>query len=222
MKLALAMVLFAAAPAAAQDARAEFTMGAEAAEARRFADALGHFRRSYELSHNPVALYNEATTLRALGRYVEARATLERFLRDHFDAATDLRESVTTMLDDVTLRIARLTIRAPELPSLELRIDGEVRAIQVDPFDLDPGHHVVQAIAPEHRPFSTALDLSIGERRTLDLVLPRESTEGGDAWIWGPIAGLAAAVVIAVAISIGVAVTDASQLSARTGVVLRP
>lgn len=223
MRAPILALFWLSAPAAAQDdARAEFTAGTEAAEEQRYADALDHFRRAYELSHNPVALYNEATTLRALGRYVEARSALELFLRDHFDAAADLRDSVTAMLDDVRLRIAHLTIRAPDVPSIELRIDGDPRELSSDPYDLDPGHHVVQAIAPEHRAFSSALDLSAGEARTIELALERESGGGGDAWIWGPVAGLAGAALIAIAIGVGVALHDSAQLAPRTDVVLRP
>lgn len=72
-------------------ARALYLDGSTAAEEARWTDALRLFQESYDLSHNPAALFNVATTLRAVGRHRESRDALDRLLRDHSELPDELR-----------------------------------------------------------------------------------------------------------------------------------
>ena len=70
------------APSSAQDAEAQalFHAGRVAFTDGRFDDALGYFRRSYELSQRPALLYNIGNAADRLQREPEALEAFERYL----------------------------------------------------------------------------------------------------------------------------------------------
>lgn len=80
--LALASPLAAQEPSTAQDeeARALFMAGQVAFEDGRFADALGHFTRSYELSRRPELLFNLANVHDRLRHSREAADAFRQYL----------------------------------------------------------------------------------------------------------------------------------------------
>lgn len=77
-----------ASPAAAQTdadrtrARAAYTEGQRLFDAGDFAGALAKFEEAYTIVNNPVVLLGVASAQEQLGRLPEARATLERYLRE--------------------------------------------------------------------------------------------------------------------------------------------
>ncbi len=207
--------------ASAQTARDEFVRGQQAASEQRWADALAHFRRSYELSPNPVALYDAATTLRLLGRYVEARDALAALLRDHEELAADLREGALELRADVEPRIARLVLTLPELDALAVRVDGRLR----DPpeIELDPGEHALAVSAPGHVPFAWSGTLAAGAIERLVVTLePERADLTVEHWTIGVIATVSSLAVIAAVIGASIGIHDAAQLAPRTDVVLAP
>ncbi len=219
---ALAMLAPLTALAQPSSGRDEFLRGNQAADELRWADALGHFERAYALSHNPVALYDAASTLRMLGRYVEARDALDRLEREHATLAPDLERGAAEMRSDVEPRIARFALELPDMGDLELRIDGRAR----DPaprIEVDPGEHTLSASAPERVPFRWRGTLAPGATEELRIELdpvPRDAT--AEHWWIAVLSGAGGAVLIAAAIAIGLVVHDAAQLAPRTSVVLRP
>lgn len=216
-----------AAPAEAQErsAREEFVLGQRAADEHRWADALAHFQRAYASSSNPVALYDAATTLRLLGRYVEARDALATLLSSHPDLALDLREGALAMRADVEPRIARLVLALPELPGLAVRVDGALREVTLpeDTIELDPGEHALSAVAPGRAPFERTLELEPGGTARVSIELDEAPADRSiEHWIIGLVSGAAALAIVAVAIGVTVALEDAAQLAPRTDVVLSP
>lgn len=79
-------------PSRDQEARALFQAGSTALDAGRFADALGYFERSYELSHRAPLLYNIGITASTVGNVDRAIEAFEQFL--HEDPETDRRQEV--------------------------------------------------------------------------------------------------------------------------------
>jgi tetratricopeptide (TPR) repeat protein len=64
------------------EARSIFEAGTTAFTDARYEDALGHFRRAYELSHRPELLYNIGISADRLRRDQEALDAFERFLAE--------------------------------------------------------------------------------------------------------------------------------------------
>ena len=104
MSLILLLVL-AAGPARAQqrdeDAKAAYTAGKAAYEAKRFDEALERFNRSYVLSGQAALLYNIASTLQQLNRPGNAAETLRDYLKAR---PTDSdRGELETRIADLTM-----------------------------------------------------------------------------------------------------------------------
>lgn len=237
MALALAVIAaatLAALPAEAQAggqaaaARAEFTAGLEAAEESRWDVALQHFERSYELAPTAAALYNAATTLRALGRHREARNALQGLLDAH-ELEPDVRESAEAMRDEEEARLALLElVLSPDAEEVSVRVDGTQRVDTGErplPVEVDAGERSLSVEEPGRQPFFWRGELAEGERRRVDVLLP---THGGDAdgrgWYGSPWVWLVAGGVVAIAATIVVVVlaTSDDPLQPRTDLVLRP
>jgi hypothetical protein len=179
----------------------------------------------------PSALFNVATTLRALGRHVDARDTLTRLLRDHeLDAET--QAEAARLLREESTRVARLRVGGlPTIDRLELRLDGRLTPLgTARPLELfvDPGTHVVEASAPAHTAARWEGTLTDGavEDVTLTptpLAIPRptpaappapRASGGSSAWIW---ITLAVVVVAGAGVGVGLYLQDDAQLDATPG-----
>jgi tetratricopeptide (TPR) repeat protein len=196
----LAVLLLSGTPALAQDragdlgdtaaappeAREQYRIGLEAMENGRWADALGAFRRSYELNPTVPALYNQGVVLRSLGRLREARDTFARLLDEHPDAPADAREAANEMGREVAERIAELVVLNLPAPRfrLGLRLDG---APIDDPGDrplsleVDPGEHTLGVLREGYDPFEWRGALGDGEQREVRVELEKT---GIPLWAW--------------------------------------
>src|SRR5262249_33702379 len=96
--------------ASIEEARARFSAGNRAVDAGRWADALADFERAYALSGVPAALFNAATTLRALGRHVEARDAFDQLLDAHPDLDPTERDRARAMRSEEQARVATLSL----------------------------------------------------------------------------------------------------------------
>lgn len=192
--------------AALAEARARFEEGLAHVEARRWADALGPFSASYTASCVPTALLNMATSYRALGRWVEARAAVTALLERHDDLPDALRTLGTEILSEARAQIAVLSLtELPTTPRPTVRLDGQ-RCEDSDarPLDLDvdPGRHALDVSAAGRLPFHWEGPLEAAARQTIPIELPAVSDDS--ALIWGISLGIAGAVLIGVGIALGV------------------
>lgn len=113
--IVIASVLALAAPAAAQEeagtrdaeARALFEAGVLAFDDERYEDALGHFRRAYELSGRPALLHNVGLAAERAGREADALDAFEAYLRAVPDAAN--RAEVEARIDELRADVADAT-----------------------------------------------------------------------------------------------------------------
>jgi len=215
------------------EGRAAYARGLAAADEVRWSDALREFERAYELARVPSALFNVATTLRALGRHVDARDTLTRLLRDHeLDAET--QTEAARLLREESTRVARLRVSGlPAIERLELRLDGRVTPLGTErPLELsvDAGAHVLEATAPAHDAARWEGTLADGAVEDVTLVptpipvqrpvptapsapAPRASG-GSSAWIW---VTLAVVVIAGAGVGVGFYLQDDAQLDATPG-----
>ncbi|MBK8173235.1 MAG: hypothetical protein IPK60_23275 [Sandaracinaceae bacterium] len=188
------------APAAAQEtasnterARAMYVEGSTAAEEARWTDALRLFQESYDLSHNPAALFNVATTLRAVGRHRESRDALDRLLRDHAELPEELRAEAQRIRGQVAARVATISINnAPARADLTLRFDGQTTPTPPERpirMEADPGRHSVDFEAnadPQLQSFHWEALVTDGQVAAVDVSMPEVSHDSlaSSPWFW--------------------------------------
>jgi tetratricopeptide (TPR) repeat protein len=159
--------------AALAEARASFVRGTELASEGRWADALEAFEHSYARSGVPAALFNVATTLRSLGRYVEARDAFDQLLEGAPDE--ELRTEATRLRSEVAARVALVILGGvPRDPSAVLWLDGVRLALDdTRPVtrDVDPGPHSLRLELDAHAPWLWEGTVEDGARVTLEATL---------------------------------------------------
>lgn len=201
------------------EARNLYRAGNAAADAGQFADALASFTRAYALSGNPAALYNEAKTLRALGRHVAARDAFDALLSRHTDVSADTRTEALSLRAEEARRIARLSLLdLPDAePALVLRMDGTVHVdggARPLELEIDPGQHGLVVSREHFRPFTWDGVLADGEHQAVHVRLDGEPTGQPGVFesplLWGVTLGIAAVVA---GILIGVFLWQGAQLT---------
>lgn len=117
-----------------------------------YVGALEKFRAAYDRFASPKILLNIGTTLRQLGRNVEAAEVYEAYLRDpEKDSARE--KDVKRVLAEIDAVVGRILIKVDD-PSATLRLDGK----QIDAFTdgqsrrVEPGEHTVMAEKPGSPP----------------------------------------------------------------------
>lgn len=165
--------------AAKQEAKALYIAGNRAVEQGRWSDALVDFEKSYALSGVPAALFNVATTLRALGRHVESRDAFAQLLARHKQLDPEVRQQAETMLAEEKARVASLIVA--DLPSskddLKISLDGKAQKDGGDrplAFEVDPGKHALRVEQEESKPFTWEGTLSDGEKKQVAVKLVPE------------------------------------------------
>lgn len=196
-------------------ARSLFVDGSHDVEGFRWADAIPKFENSYALSCAPSALYNLAMALRALGRHHDARDAFDRLLAEHPDLGGELRTNAETYRREEAARVAVLLLAGIE-PDMQpdIHFDGETvvddgsRPLRIE---ADSGAHSLVARIPAHQPFLWEGRLGDGQHETIELrfnPLPAAS----DIDLLPILLGIGAAVLVGVAIGVGVYLWDDAQI----------
>lgn len=114
--------------------------------------ALEKFKAAYDKFPSPKILINVGTTLRQLGRNVEAAEVYEKYLHDpEHDAARE--KDVNRVLEEIDAVVGRIVVQVDD-PNATLRLDGK----QIDAFAkgesrrVDPGEHTLTAEKPGASP----------------------------------------------------------------------
>lgn len=162
--------------AEAKRARALFDEGVALSDEGKWTDALVAFQKSDDLVPSPSARYNIGSTLRALGRYVEARDVLGRIAAD---AATrkqtikpSLKKEIEKLLGEVKKKIVSVPLQVTPV-SADVQADGNaLKRLPDGRVEIDPGRHVfvVTAAGFETTTVTQTLDASSVE---LVLVAPK-------------------------------------------------
>jgi hypothetical protein len=173
--LVLLLLLTLVASAAAQQpdpktrrAKALFEEGIALSDEGKWAEALGRFRQSDELVASPSVRYNIAVSLRALGRYVQARAVLQQIIEKAATAGTPLKPAlladVDKLLEQVKGKIVEIRVRVRP-KGARLQLDGVTAEVDEDGhLELDPGQHVFTVSAKGYETTTVTRDLSASDK----------------------------------------------------------
>jgi len=171
--LAVLVVLFVGTVALAQSkggsaeakrAKALFEEGIALSDEGKWSEALAAFQKSDELVPSPSVRFNIGATLRALGRYVEAKDTLEDILskEDTFKPPLKpaFKEEVKKLLAEVYDKVVMITVKRTPADA-ELAVDGAPPKPKPDGrIELDPGRHVFSLSAKGYETTTTTRTLT--------------------------------------------------------------
>jgi hypothetical protein len=181
--LAVASLLFSAAPPAGaesaaerDEARALFREGSRLAKEGRWREAEEHYGRSLARKRAAITLYSLAVAERRTGRLVEAIAHLQAFLAEPRTSATAAYEDpAREAVAELSRRVPRLVLAvAPTgVRGLSIDVDGVPVpvALMGEPRPVNPGAHAVTARAPGHREERVQLTAFEGGVKRVKLVL---------------------------------------------------
>jgi hypothetical protein len=127
-------------------ARALFDEGVALSDEGKWADALLAFQKSDDLVPSPSARYNIGSTLRALGRYVEARDVLAKIAEDAAARKQPikpaLKKEIEKLLGEVKKKIVTVSLKVTPVDA-DLQMDGNaVKRLADGRLEADPGRHV--------------------------------------------------------------------------------
>jgi hypothetical protein len=133
--------------------------------------ALERFRSAYELYPSPKILINLGTTLRQLGRNVEAAETYEAYVR-HPEADPERRASIERIIRDVDVGLGHLRVEVkPE--GATVRLDGKPlpeERLGVA-FRIEPGEHTIVAEKPGMPAVIEAVRIERGQEKLVRLLV---------------------------------------------------
>jgi len=177
-----------AAAAAAQPSASEisvarrlFEEGRAAADASRWAEAAGKFRRALAIKDTPGIRFHLAHCEEEQGAFVEALIEYDR-ARELIDAgskAPDVEKLLPEARERVRAKVALLTLRVPEdVQNVSIQIDGKALSGSVVgvPMPINPGRHRLNAVAVGRTAYSAEVSLGLGEVREVAIALPFATT----------------------------------------------
>jgi PEGA domain len=160
-----------------EEAKQLFDAGLKLMHLDDFAGASANFERSVALYPTQNSLFNLANCYKALQRYGDALAVIERLKRDFADKLKpEIKEAVEREQQDIQSLVARLTLRT--VPAdVTIKIDGKDvgQGPTLGPMLLGPGEHEIEAARPGHRSERRAVKLVSGVDRTEKFVLQVET-----------------------------------------------
>lgn len=162
------------------EAQERFARAMTLFEQRNYEGALAEFQRVHELTRRADLLFNIGRAQQALGRYPEAAAAVEEYLRQTTDLPPQRRAEVQELLASVRRYIAYVRLSAtPEAAAV--RLDGRPVEAAQRPADIpvSPGRHTVEVTLDGHRPERQEVLLASGDRRELRVALEVEHRDMG-------------------------------------------
>ncbi len=200
-----------------REARALFEQGLALSDEGKWAEALESFRKSDDLAPSTNVRFNIAASLRALGRYVEARDTLDTAVSDAEANKTPIKPALKSEIDKLRAKVASKIVRL-ELKKSPADADVDIDGAPAKPVpdgrvELDPGKHVfvisakgydtttlTKTLAPE----DTALVLTAPKSVIAEAPKPKETPFYKRGWFWGTVGAVVAG---GVAVTVIVVVT---------------
>ena len=163
---------------ARESARALAERGLDLFEAKKYAEAIEHFRQAEERFHAPTHLLFTARAYDKLGRLLEAQTTYQSLVNEQLanyapDAFREAQATARAELVTLAPRIPRLeiTLRGAAADRARVTVDGKAVTLQRDkPFAVDPGEHTVAATAEGAAPASRTVTAAEGTSTRVELV----------------------------------------------------
>jgi len=160
-----------------EEAKQLFESGLKLMRIDDFVGASATFERSIALYPTQTSLFNLANCYRAMQRYSDALATIERLKRDFADKLKpEIKEAVEREWVEIQTLVANLTVETDPTDA-SVTIDGKEVGVgpKVGPLLLEPGSHDIEASRPGHRSQRRTVKLEPGVARTEKLVLEVET-----------------------------------------------
>jgi tetratricopeptide (TPR) repeat protein len=158
------------------EAREHFEHGVALTRSGDFVGAVRAFEAAYALSPKYPVLYNLGQALATLGRPVEAKRALEKYLQEGGDKlASERRRRVEELVKDQERRLGFVSLQG-EQQGIELTLDGErIGTTPLPaPVPLAGGRHQLIATLPGFRVFTKVIEVEQGTTTELALELSPE------------------------------------------------
>lgn len=154
-------------------ARQRFQRGVELIRGGQWFEAIAELEAARDLRPTPPVYYNLALAQRAVGRYRGAAESLRAFLRT-VSAAADpaLISQAEQLLQDSSTAVCRLEVTADPITA-RVRVDGREVNLAEGAVVLDPGEHVLTAVADGYANAERRVTLRRGSNSVASLVLVR-------------------------------------------------
>ena len=164
------------------EAAERFDRGLRHFDEGNLAAALAELQKAHSLLPNPVVELNVALVQAAMGRAVDAVATLDRVLAAPGALSAAKVEQARRVRDEQAARIGELVIQVATAGAT-IEIDGipAGKSPLPAPVRVASGEHVVQVLAPGHVPARKPVVIAGRERKELTLVLT--PMEGRPGWV---------------------------------------
>jgi len=166
-------------PAARQEAAERFDRGLRLFNQGENAGALVEFKRAYELTSDPLLLFNIGLVYAEQKRPVDAVDALDRLLASPAKLTSDQRAKAQRVRAEQAAFIAFVEV-ATTVPAV-IDVDGiEIaRTPMVGSARIAAGTHQVGAVAPGYAPSHRSIDIAGGETRKLSFdLVPGEAALG--------------------------------------------
>lgn len=161
----------------AQDAEARaqsrerFERGVALLAESSYPDAVRELEAARSLYPTASIHFNLGLAYRGIGRSRDAIASFERFLAAVGETGDPARvEEVNRYLRTLRSALARVRVQVSP-PDAQVSVDGSPIAVGTSEISLDPGAHVIEASAPEHRSVRREIRLEPGSSTTEVLAL---------------------------------------------------
>jgi len=155
-------------------ARAKFQQATELEQAGNCASAVQLFREVGQVRMTPQVRFHIALCEDRLGRLVAALGGYELALADADTVGPEFRAEVEQNVTRLRESIPKLVLqRGAGAEAAAIEVDGVAvgdSSVGVD-IPLDPGPHAITARAPNYQAFETTVNLSQGERKTVEVAL---------------------------------------------------
>jgi tetratricopeptide (TPR) repeat protein len=156
-----------------QEAKQLFDAGLKLMNLDDFAGASANFERSVALYPTQNSLFNLANCYKALQRYGDAIAAIERLRKDFAGKLKpEIKDAAERQQQEIYSLVARLTIQTVPAEA-SVSIDGKDVGTgpTLGPLLLGPGEHEIQAVRLGHRSQRRSVKLVSGAGRTEKFVL---------------------------------------------------
>ncbi len=166
-------------PAARQEAAERFDRGVRLFNQGENAGALVEFKRAYELTSDPLLLFNIGLVFAEQKRPVDAVDALDRLLASPAKLTPDQRAKAQRVRAEQAAFIAFIEV-ATSAPAV-IDVDGiEVgRTPMVGPARIAAGTHQIGAVAPGYAPSHRSIDIAGGETQKISFdLVPGEAALG--------------------------------------------
>jgi hypothetical protein len=178
------------APSAMQvEARTRFDQGIKLFNDGDNAGALAAFQRAYQLIPNPFVLYNIGLVYAAMGRAVDAVATLDELLANPGTVASDKLARAKETRDQQAQRVVELSVATNVPATLEIDGIGVGQTPLAAPIRVTGGVHVVGALASGYLPTHKEITVAGGTKESVSLSLAPMQTLVAHATLRSPLPG---------------------------------